>query len=206
MHSLPRNVQKLIDAFVKLPGIGPKTASRLVLYILHSPNQFSQDFGNNLLSLKQNVKFCSNCYNLSENDFCLICSDEKRTQQKIIVVEDILDLLAFENIGEYNGTYHVLGGLISPMQGVGPENLNIGGLLTRVRKAASNQKSKLELIIATNPSLEGEATAMYIREEVARIDKDITISRIARGLPTGADLDYADKITLLRSFEGRVKI
>lgn len=206
MHSLPRNVQKLIDAFVKLPGIGPKTASRLVLYILHSPNQFSQDFGSNLLSLKQNVRFCAKCYNLAEDELCPICSDEKRNQQRIIVVEDILDLLAFENIGDYNGTYHVLGGLISPMQGIGPESLNIGGLLARIRNNNEAPKSDLELIIATNPSLEGEATAMYIREEVRKINNDIDISRIARGLPTGADLDYADKITLLRSFEGRVKM
>lgn len=206
MHSLPRNVQKLIDAFVRLPGIGPKTASRLVLYLLHSPSQFTKDFGNDLLTLKQNVRFCSVCYNLSEDQLCSICSDERRKQEKIIVVEDILDLLAFENIGDYNGLYHVLGGLISPMQGVGPESLNIGGLLSRLRKLKGKDVDTIEIIIATNPSMEGEATAMYIREEIDRIGKDISVSRIARGLPTGADLDYADRVTLLRSFEGRVKM
>lgn len=205
MHSLPRNVQKLIDAFVRLPGIGPKTASRLVLYLLHSPGQFVNDFGSDLLTLKQGVRFCVNCYNLSETEKCSICEDEKRDQYKIIIVEDVLDLLAFENIGDFRGVYHVLGGLINPMQGIGPEDLNIGGLLSRVRKLAKDDK-KLELIIATNPNLEGEATAMYIREEIQGITENIDITRIARGLPTGADLDYADKITLLRSLEGRVKI
>lgn len=205
MHSLPRNVQKLIDAFVRLPGIGPKTASRLVLYLLHSPGQFVNDFGSDLLTLKQGVRFCVNCYNLSETEKCSICEDEKRDQYKIIIVEDVLDLLAFENIGDFRGVYHVLGGLINPMQGIGPEDLNIGGLLSRVRRLAKDDK-KLELIIATNPNLEGEATAMYIREEVRGITENIDITRIARGLPTGADLDYADKITLLRSLEGRVKI
>lgn len=206
MHSLPRNVQKLIDAFIRLPGIGPKTASRLVLYLLHAPGQYSKEFGNDLISLKQNVRFCSNCYNLSENDTCSICNDEKRDQGKIIVVEDVLDLLAFENIGDYNGAYHVLGGLISPMQGIGPEGLNIGGLISRVKKLSDVESTDNEVIIATNPSLEGEATAMYIQEEIRNYNKTIKLSRIARGLPTGADLDYADRITLLRSFEGRVNL
>jgi recombination protein RecR len=177
----------------------------LVLYLLHSPGQYVNDFGNNLLSLKEGVKFCSNCYNLSEEDLCPICQDSKRDKHKIIVVEDVLDLLAFENIGDYHGQYHVLGGLISPMQGIGPEDLNIGGLIKRL-KIEQKSKNIVEVIIATNPNLEGEATAMYIREEILNISTEIKVSRIARGLPTGADLDYADKITLLRSLEGRVSI
>ncbi len=202
MHSLPKNVQKLIDHFVRLPGIGSKTASRLVLFLLHSSTDNVIDFSRSLLDMKEKVGFCANCYNLAEGELCAICEEPSRVQDQIIIVEDILDLLAFENIGEFKGLYHVLGGLINPMQGIGPEDLNIGGLLSRIKKRKDLEN--LELIIATNPSMEGEATAMYLKGELDRIYKGINISRIARGLPTGADLDYADKVTLLRSFEGRV--
>ena len=197
MHLLPNNVQKLIDSFVRLPGIGEKTASRLVLYLLHSPETVVQNFAKELSKLKQNVFFCSDCYNLSESTLCGICNDIYREKNKILVVEDVLDLLAFENIGVYKGVYHVLGGLISPIQGIGPEDLTIGRLLQRIKKIDSEG----ELILATNPNLEGEATAMYIKEELK--DSSIKISRIARGVPTGADLDYADKVTLLRALQGR---
>ena len=197
MHLLPNNVQKLIDSFVRLPGIGEKTASRLVLYLLHSPEIVVQNFAKELSTLKQNVFFCSDCYNLSESTLCGICNDIYREKNKILVVEDVLDLLAFENIGVYKGVYHVLGGLISPIQGIGPEDLTIGRLLQRIKKIDSEG----ELILATNPNLEGEATAMYIKEELK--DSSIKISRIARGVPTGADLDYADKVTLLRALQGR---
>lgn len=205
MHSLPKHVQKLIDQFVRLPGIGPKTASRLVLFLLHSPHDQVVEFGRNLSEIQDKVQFCKDCFNLSEQELCTICLDESREKRKILVVEDILDLLAFENTSEYKGLYHVLGGLISPMQGIGPEDLNMGRLLSRIREM-QQEAAPLEIIIATNPNLEGEATAMYIGEEINKFAPEAVISRIARGLPTGADLDYADKVTLLRSLEGRVKL
>jgi recombination protein RecR len=200
VHLLPKNVQKLIDHFTRLPGIGGKTASRLVLYLLHSPKEYIDDFSDKLSTLKNSVTFCKDCYNLTEEQLCSICKDEKRDKFKILVVEDVLDLLAFENIGEYQGIYHVLGGLISPIQGIGPEDLNIGLLFKRAKILGE----KGELIIATNPNLEGEATAMYIKEQLK--NQKIHITRIARGVPTGADLDYADKVTLLRALQGRINL
>jgi recombination protein RecR len=197
VHLLPKNVQKLIDHFTRLPGIGEKTASRLVLYLLHSPKEYIDNFSDNLSTLKKSVTFCKDCYNLTEEEYCSICEDNSRDQFKIMVVEDVLDLLAFENIGEYKGLYHVLGGLISPIQGIGPEDLTIGLLFKRAKILGE----KGELIIATNPNLEGEATAMYIKEQLNK--EKIHITRIARGVPTGADLDYADKVTLLRALQGR---
>jgi recombination protein RecR len=197
VHLLPKNVQKLIDHFTRLPGIGGKTASRLVLYLLHSPKEYIDDFADKLDTLKESVTFCKDCYNLTEEDYCPICKDEYRDKLKILVVEDVLDLLAFENVSEYKGLYHVLGGLISPIQGIGPEDLTVNALLKRARLL----NGKGEMIIATNPNLEGEATAMYIKEQLK--GSDINITRIARGVPTGADLDYADKVTLLRALQGR---
>lgn len=197
MHLLPKNVQKLIDHFTRLPGIGGKTSSRLVLYLLHSPKEYVDDFADKLATLKDSVTFCKDCYNLTEGKLCSICEDEYRDKSKIIVLEDVLDLLAFENVSEYKGLYHILGGLISPIQGIGPEDLTMSMLLKRARALKGNG----EIIIATNPNLEGEATAMYIKEQLK--NDDINITRIARGVPTGADLDYADKVTLLRALQGR---
>ena len=197
MHLLPKNVQKLIDHFSRLPGIGNKTASRLVLFLLHSQEEYVRDFSDQLATLKANVHFCRDCYYLSEEDLCSICLDTTRDRSKIMVVEDVLDLLAFENMGEYKGLYHVLGGVISPVQGIGPEDITVAKLLDRSKALISGG----ELIIATNPSMEGEATAMYIKEHLP--DKNIKITRIARGVPTGADLDYADRVTLMRSLQGR---
>lgn len=203
MHSLPKNVQKLIDHFVRLPGIGPKTASRLVLYLLHSTDSFVVDFAQTLSELKLKVKFCNRCFNLAEEEFCAICKDESREVDKIMVVEDVLDLIAFESIGDYRGLYHVLGGVISPIQGIGPDDLTLGMLIRRIKDSKGSFK---EMILAMNPNLEGEATASYIKGELEKMGKeDLKISRIARGLPTGADLDYADKVTLLKSLQGRVE-
>jgi recombination protein RecR len=197
VHLLPKNVQKLIDHFTRLPGIGAKTASRMVLYLLHSPKLYVDDFAAELATLKDSVSFCKDCYNLSEEELCPICRDDYRDKNKILVVEDVLDLLAFENVGEYKGLYHVLGGLISPIQGIGPDDLNIYPLLKRAKALGE----KGEIIMATNPNLEGEATAMYIKDELK--GNGISITRIARGVPTGADLDYADKVTLLKALQGR---
>lgn len=169
----------------------------MVLYLLHSPKIYVDEFSSELSTLKESVSFCRDCYNLTEEELCPICKDGYRDKNKILVVEDVLDLLAFENIGEYKGLYHVLGGLISPIQGIGPEDLNIYPLLKRAKALGE----KGEIIMATNPNLEGEATAMYIRDELK--DYKISITRIARGVPTGADLDYADKVTLLKALQGR---
>ncbi|HOY46076.1 MAG TPA: recombination mediator RecR [Candidatus Dojkabacteria bacterium] len=203
MHSLPKNVQKLIDHFVRLPGIGPKTASRLVLYLLHSSDSFVVDFAQTLSDLKSKVRFCTRCFNLAEDDLCSICKDESREGDKIMVVEDVLDLFAFESMGDYHGLYHVLGGVIAPIQGIGPDDLTSGMLIKRVKDSKGGIG---EMILAMNPNLEGEATASYIKGELLKLSLEgLRISRIARGLPTGADLDYADKVTLLKSLQGRVE-
>lgn len=203
MHSLPKNVQKLIDHFVRLPGIGPKTAYRLVLYLLHSSDSFVVDFAQTLSDLKSKVRFCTRCFNLAEDDLCSICKDESREGDKIMVVEDVLDLFAFESMGDYHGLYHVLGGVIAPIQGIGPDDLTSGMLIKRVKDSKGGIG---EMILAMNPNLEGEATASYIKGELLKLSLEgLRISRIARGLPTGADLDYADKVTLLKSLQGRVE-
>lgn len=202
MADLPDIVQRLIDSFNKLPGVGPKSAARMVFYLLYAPAKVSDDFAATVVAMKQKITFCPRCHNLSENkELCSICSDPERDQNSILVVEDVLDLFAFERIGDYKGVYHVLGGVISPVQGIGPEELTIASLLNRV--AAT--KTPLELIIATNPNLEGEATGMYIKEKLAG-NTQISISRIARGVPTGADLDYADRMTLKRALSGRTSL
>lgn len=199
MNVLPKSVQNLINEFSKLPGIGAKTAGRLTFYLLNQPKTELEIFGNTLLNLKNNIKFCSTCFNITEKDPCVICSSSQRDNETICVVENPLDVLAIEKTGEYNGKYHVLAGAISPVDGIGPENLKISELIDRVKK----QKIK-EIILATNPSLEGEATAMYIQKEVDKLKiPKLKITRIARGLPMGGDLEYADEITLSRAFEGR---
>lgn len=204
MHALPKNVQKLIDHFVRLPGIGPKTASRLVLYLLHSSESFVADFATSMGELKTKIHFCNKCFNLSEEDFCAICRDETRDNSKILIIEDVLDLIAFESMGDYKGVYHVLGGVISPLQGIGADDLTITNLIKRIKNSPVPIQ---EVIIATNPNLEGEATAVFIKNEVNKLNlPGLITTRIARGLPTGADLDYADKVTLLKSLEGRVEI
>ena len=202
MSDLPSSVQRLIDHFSKLPGIGPKSSARMVFHLLHSPESYTTDFSKAIGDMKQNISFCSICHNLAENqDICSICSSEERSQNEILVVEDVLDLFAFERIGEYKGSYHVLGGVISPVQGIGPAEINLDSLFSRIR----GMKVDTELIIATNPTLEGEATGMYIKDELEEIST-VKITRIARGVPTGADLDYADRMTLKRALQGRTDL
>ena len=199
---IPESVQKLIDEFAKLPGIGPKTASRLTFYLLHKSEKNIAEFGQAVLGLKKNIKNCPSCFSITDADLCPVCADPKRDKTKIMVVESPLDIIALEKTQEYEGLYHVLGGVISPVDGVGPENIRIDELLNRLK---NDQNKVSEIILATNPDLEGEATAMYIQKQIDKLEKTkkITITRIARGLPVGGDLEYADEITLSRALEGR---
>ncbi|HUV46541.1 MAG TPA: recombination mediator RecR [Candidatus Bathyarchaeia archaeon] len=197
---IARAIQKLIDAFEKLPGIGPKTAQRLTFYLLHVPQEQLDQLAEAASGLKKNTKMCSLCFNISETDPCLICSDPARDKTKICVVEQPLDILAIEKANTYKGLYHVLHGAINPLDNIGPEQLHMHDLLPRLREGTVS-----ELIIATNPTMEGEATAMYLTRMIRKSQQNqqIRITRIGRGLPTGADLEYADETTLARSFEGR---
>jgi len=193
-------VKRLIEALEKLPGVGPKTAQRLTFYLLHNPQSELDKFAEALKRLKRDTKECSLCFNVSESDPCEICTDRGRDQTKVCVVEQPLDVLAIEKGGFFDGLYHVLGGAISPLNNIGPEELHIYELGPRVKKG----KIK-EVILATNPNMEGEATAMYIRKQLKEkgLVKKLKITRLGRGLPIGADLEYADEVTLNRAFEGR---
>jgi recombination protein RecR len=201
MNVLPDSVQELIDTLRRLPGLGSKSAARIAIYILKQPESFTKKFGSILSDLSENVIHCSSCNNISSNDPCQICSSDERDKKQLCVVEDPLDVLAFENGAEYRGLYHVLGGVISPVNGIGPEDLAIKKLIGRIQKADFE-----ELIIATNPDMEGEATAMYIKDELEKKDIKVKTTRLARGLPTGADLEYADRITIKRAFDGRTQL
>ncbi|MBU1200328.1 recombination mediator RecR [Patescibacteria group bacterium] len=204
-----RPIQKVIDAFESLPGIGPKSAARLAYYLLLVPQERLEKFGEGLVRLKKDTKRCKICFNIGEDDLCPVCKDSRRDKEIVCVVETPLDLLAFERADGYNGVYHVLGGAINPLAGVGPEELRIGELVDRVKKGVD------ELILATNPTMEGEATAMYITHKIkewipdqVRDDEEVKlrITRIGRGLPTGADVEYADGQTLTRALEGRREV
>jgi len=195
---LPRSIENLIEEFAKLPGVGPKTASRLAFYLLSKPDRDIQSLGEAVIDLKKNLKFCAECFNIAETDPCVICADPKRDKTKIMVVEQPLDIVALEKTG-YDGIYFVLGGVISPIDGIGPENLRIGAFLAKIEKTPAIS----EAILATDPSLEGEATAMYIDKQISKRGLKIKATRIARGLPVGGDLEYADEITLTRALEGR---
>ena len=198
--NLPKSIQNLINEFSKLPGIGPKTASRLAFYLLKQPDVDVVGFSNAIANIQKGIVFCTTCHNMSETDPCKICSDDKRNKNMICIVEDPLDAVAMSQIQEFNGVYHVLGGVISPLDGIGPEQLKINELLDRL--LVTNEPK--EIIIATNPSLEGEATAMYISRKLKEPKfQHIKITRIGRGLPMGADLEYADEYTLSKALEGR---
>lgn len=196
MRQYPKPLEILINELSKLPGIGGKTAQRLAFHILSLSDKEADQLANSILRAKKEMKYCSVCGNLTDTDPCRICSDPARRQDVICVVESPRDVAAMERIREYNGQYHVLHGVISPMEGIGPEDINLKSLIARLQ--TSDVK---ELIIATNPNIEGEATAMYI----ARLIKPagIRVSRIAHGIPVGGDLEYADEVTLLKSLEGR---
>lgn len=194
--AIPEPVTKLVDAFSRLPGVGPKTASRLTYYLLRAPDDVSMKLADSLRDLKTMTRFCSVCFNITVDDPCPICADAKRDHHLIVVVEEPLDVLAIERSGSYDGVYHVLHGAISPVNGIGPDDLKIRELVKRVETGES-----LEIIVATNPSLEGDATALYIKKELAA--KGVKITRLARGLPVGGDIEYVDAVTLSRALQGR---
>ncbi len=195
---LPKSLRSLIEEFSKLPGIGPKSAQRLAMHLLHSPAGRLQSLGESVLNLRENVMFCTRCWNLAESDPCMICDNPERDASTVCVVEEVLDVVAIERTGEFKGHYHVLHGALSPVDGVGPDQLKMDALFARVNNEQSPIK---ELILATNPSLEGEATALYIQKQL--LHHPVKITRIARGLPVGGDVEYADEVTLSRALNGR---
>ena len=193
-------VAKLIEAFNRLPGIGPKTAQRLTYHLLRAPDAEARALAAALVDVRDKVVFCERCFNISDAPLCPICRDPGRDEARLCVVEEPLDVLALERTGEFRGVYHVLHGAISPIDGVGPDRLKIRELLDRVDEAAAATPFA-EVILATNPTLEGEATAMYLDERLA--GKVGSVTRIARGIPVGGDLEYADEVTLIRALQGR---
>lgn len=199
MKNFPSSITRMIDAFAGLPGIGEKTATRLVFHLIRSPNQNSRELGEAALNLKEELKLCEKCRNITNAESCGICDDAGRDVKRICVVEEALDVLAFEKAGVWQGVYHVLHGVLNPLDGVGPESLTISDLMRRVDGGEVE-----EVILAMNPSVEGEATAMYITKQLQEKQPDgLKITRLARGLPTGSELSYADEVTLGAALKGR---
>jgi recombination protein RecR len=194
-------VARLIEAFSRLPGVGPKTAQRLTYHLLRAPDAEARALARALVAVRDEVVFCDRCFNISDAPLCPICRDPGRDMTHLCVVEEPLDVLAIERTGEFRGQYHVLHGAISPIDGIGPDRLKIRELLERVDEAVSEGRRVEEVIVATNPTLEGEATAMYLGERLEGLVGSVT--RIARGLPVGGDLEYADDVTLIRALQGR---
>ena len=194
-------VARLIESFARLPGIGPKTAQRLTFHLLRASDTEARTLAAALIAVRDQVVFCDRCFNISDAPLCPICRDPARDQARLCVVEEPLDVLALERTGEFKGLYHVLHGAISPIDGIGPDRLRIRELLERADTAAREGTPLVEVIMATNPTLEGEATAMYLAERLEPVVG--VVSRIARGLPVGGDLEYADEVTLIRALQGR---
>lgn len=203
---IPKPVLKLIESFQKLPGIGPKTAQRLTYYLLHVPQTQLDDFSEALAKLKKDTILCTICRNVSEKDPCFICSDKSRDSSFLMVVEQPLDIFAFERTGKYKGAYHVLHGAISPLENIGPDEIFVGDFLSRIKDSKKRNSKLKEVIIATNPTMEGDATAMYLGKKLKEINSKIKITRLGMGIPTGADLEYADEVTLSQAIEGRKPI
>lgn len=199
MSATPKPVMRLIEEFSRLPGIGPKTASRLTYFLLRAPAEQVQSLSEAIRQVKERTVLCSVCFNIAESSPCSICSSPDRDQSQICVVEEPLDVLAIERTRQYQGLYHVLHGAISPVEGIGPEELKIRELVQRVRNGGVH-----EVLLATNPNLEGEATAMYIARQILPLG--VRVTRLARGLPIGGDLEYADEVTLAQALEGRREI
>ena len=199
MSSYSPSIEKLIESFERLPSIGHKTAIRLAFYILNSTQEETNEFVSSILEAKKNLKYCSICYNISDTDPCQICANAKRDKSSICVVEDVKDIIAMERTHEFKGVYHVLHGSISPMNGIGPEDIKIKELLARLMDGTVK-----EVILATNPRVEGEATAIYLSKLIKPLG--IKVTRIAHGIPVGGDLEYTDEITLTKALEGRREI
>ncbi len=193
------SIEKLIESFEKLPSIGNKTAARLAFYILNASEEETNEFVNSIINAKKSLKYCSICWNISDTDPCPICANPKRDKTQICVVEDVRDIIAMEKTHEFKGVYHVLHGSISPMNGVGPDDIKIKELLSRLMDGQVK-----EVILATNPRVEGEATAMYLSKLIKPLG--IKVTRIAHGIPVGGDLEYTDEITLTKALEGRREI
>lgn len=196
---IPKPIQALIESFHKLPGIGPKTAQRLTYYLLHVPQTELEEFADALSSLKKETVLCKICKNVSEKDPCPICADGNREESVIMVVEQPLDILAIERTSKYKGLYHVLHGAISPLDNIGPDEIYIDSLIDRL----TNGKPVSEVIIATNPTMEGDATAMFLSKKLKAKSQKLRVTRLGMGIPTGADLEYADEATLKQAIEGR---
>jgi recombination protein RecR len=197
-NSTPEPILRLIDAFHRLPGIGPKSAQRLAYHVLRGPDQDAAALADALMDVKHRIRLCSVCLNITEADPCSYCQDERRDRTTICVVEQALDLVAIERSG-YRGIYHVLHGVLNPMDGIGPDDIHLRELVVRLQTGEAQ-----EIIMATNPSLEGEATAMYVQRLIG--PSGVKVTRLARGLASGADLEYADDVTLARAFEGRREV
>ena len=208
MQSLAQPVSDLIDAFSRLPGIGPKSASRLAYFLLRSDEEIALSLATALQELKAHTLFCAVCHNIADRDPCAICDSEQRDRSIICVVEEPLDVQAIERTGTFHGLYHVLHGAISPVEGIGPDDLKLRELLDRLRRSHSSEPTDAgvtrELLVATNPNLEGEATAMYIARLIKPLG--VRVTRLARGLPTGGDLEYADEMTLSNALAGRLEM
>ncbi len=197
---IARPIGALIESFQKLPGIGPKSAQRLTYYLLHVPQRELDDFSESISRLKKDTVLCSVCKNVNETDPCSICSDNSRDHSVVMIVEEPLDVLAFERMGRFKGVYHVLHGAINPLENIGPDEIYIQDLLNRVK---DNKDGIKEAIIATNPTMEGEATSMFLMKQLKINNSEVKITRLGMGIPTGADLEYADEVTLARALEGR---
>ncbi|MBI2356616.1 recombination protein RecR [Candidatus Dojkabacteria bacterium] len=204
MSVLPLSVEKVIEEFGRLPGVGPKSAARMAYHFLRSSRKDASRLAKVLLEMEEKVVDCTMCFNVSDSEVCAICSSPLRDSSKICIVEDPLDVVAFENAGVFKGVYFVLGGLISPADGIGADELRFKELKARINAVLKDHEA-IEIIIATNPNLEGEATSNYITDMISSMEvgEKVKVSRLAMGLPTGADLEYADQLTLKRSFEGR---
>ena len=197
MNSFPDSILQLIEAFSSFPGIGKKTAQRMAFHVLRSSSNVASQLSESVINMKSKIRFCSVCNGITENDPCNICSNPKRDESSICIVEQASDVYTFEKTNSYHGVYHVLGGVLSPLDGIGPDDLAIESLISRV-------KPGYEIVIATNPSIEGEATSLYIAKLLN--EQSVKVTRLARGLPMGGDLEYLDEATLMRAMEGRTTI
>ncbi len=197
MGSFPKSVQRLIDMFARFPGIGKKTAQRMAFNVMKSNETEAAELAKSIMNVKANIRFCTICGGITEDDPCNICTDPKRSQDMICVVEDSQDIFVFERSSSYRGVYHVLGGMLSPLDGIGPDDLNLNKLIDRV-------KENTEIILATNPSVEGDTTALYINKLFS--EKKVKITRLARGLPVGSAIEYTDEATLTRALEERTSL